>query len=149
MFLCGNYSGNSEDHSYGQPVIGSFITTTCLHMHILCRVFWRNIKSPRWLRPLQPIFGTLRLLAFLKTTITVERVEISDCQWDSGKYDTAACGHWENCVRSQGAYFEGDWGVIVPWIMVLVFFIVVQVQFSPFSRHQFPHSIYPHFPPSI
>ena len=20
---------------------------------------------------------------------------------------------WENCVRSQGAYFEGDWGVIV------------------------------------
>ena len=24
------------------------------------------------------------------------------------KYDWAADGDWENCVRSQGAYFEGD-----------------------------------------
>ena len=28
--------------------------------------------------------------------------------------------HWENCVRSQGAYFEGDWGVIVLYTMFLV-----------------------------
>ena len=27
---------------------------------------------------------------------------------------------WENCVRSQGAYFEGDWGIIVLCIMFLV-----------------------------
>ena len=33
--------------------------------------------------------------------------EISDHQWDSGKYDGEADGDWENCVRSQGAYFEG------------------------------------------
>ena len=29
--------------------------------------------------------------------------KISDHQWDSGKYDEAADGDWENCVRSQGA----------------------------------------------
>ena len=35
-------------------VIGSFITTTCPHIHhVLCKVFWRNIKSPRWLSPLR------------------------------------------------------------------------------------------------
>ena len=29
-------------------------------------------------------------------------------------------GDWENCVRSQGAYFEGDWGVFVLCPMFLV-----------------------------
>ena len=28
--------------------------------------------------------------------------------------------HWENCVRSQGAYLEGDWGVIVLWTMFFI-----------------------------
>ena len=32
----------------------------------------------------------------------------------------AADGDWENCVRSQGAYFEGDWGIIVLCRMLLV-----------------------------
>ena len=30
------------------------------------------------------------------------------------------CCSWENCVRPQGAYFEGDWGVIVLCTMFLV-----------------------------
>ena len=50
---------------------------------------------------------------FSKTKITFDKEEISDSWWDSGKYNGAADGSWENCVRSQGAYFEGDWGVIV------------------------------------
>ena len=57
-------------------------------------------------------FGTLWRLAFLKTKITFEREEISDYGWDSGKYNRAADGNWENCVRSQGTYLEGDRGVI-------------------------------------
>ena len=77
-------------------------------------------KDPGDWVPLQPRSGTLQLLAFPKTKITFEREEISDCQWDSGKYDGAADGDWENCVRSQGAYFEGDWGVIVLCTMCLV-----------------------------
>ena len=32
----------------------------------------------------------------------------------------AADGDWENCVKSQGAYFEGDWGIIVLCTMFLV-----------------------------
>ena len=113
-----NYADDSEGHSYGQLVIGSFITTTCLLMHhVWCRDFSWNIKSPRW--PLQPRFGALQLLAFHKTKITFEREEISDHWWDSGKYNRAADGNWENCVRSQGAYFEGDWGVIVQCFLYL------------------------------
>ena len=70
---------------------------------------------------LPPRFGVLQLLAFLKKKITFEREEISDRQaWDSGKYDRATDSDWENCVRSQGAYFEEDWCVIVLCTMVLV-----------------------------
>ena len=58
--------------------------------------------------PLQPSFGTLWLLAFPKTKITFKRAEISDHWWDSGKCDGAADGNWENYLRSQDAYFEGD-----------------------------------------
>ena len=39
---------------------------------------------------------------------------------NSGKYDGAADGNWENCVKSQGAYFEGDYIVIVLCTMFLV-----------------------------
>ena len=96
-----------------QLVIGSFIMTTCpLIHHGLCRVFWWNIKSPR--------FGTLRLLAFPKTKITFEREQIAGRRWDPGKYEGAADGNWENSVRSQGAYFEGDWGIIDLCTMFLV-----------------------------
>ena len=87
---------------------------TPAHASWLMQRFWWNIKSPRWLDPLQPRFGALQLLAFPKTKITFEREEISYCQWDSGKYYGAADGDWENCVRSQDAYFEGDWGIVFP-----------------------------------
>ena len=88
-FLWGNYLDDSEGYSYGQLVIGSFIMTMCLLMHLIsCRVFWWNIKStPKWLSPLQPRFGALWLLDFPKTKITFEREEILDHQWDSGKYE--------------------------------------------------------------
>ena len=54
---------------------------------ILFRVFWQNIKSHRWLTTtLQPRFVALPLLTFPKTKVIFEREEISDHQWDSGKY---------------------------------------------------------------
>ena len=82
--------------------------------------FGKTSNHPGDSAPLQPRFGILWLLAFPKTKVTFEREEISDCWWDPGKYDRATDGDWENCVRSQGAYFEGDWGVIVPCKMLLV-----------------------------
>ena len=49
-FLHRNYSDDSKGHSYGRLVVVSIITTTCLLMQqVLCRVFWWNIKSSRWL----------------------------------------------------------------------------------------------------
>ena len=87
-FLHRNYSGDSEGCSYGQLVIDSFFTTMCQLMYqVSYRVFWQNIKSPRWLSPTTAqIFGALWFLAFPKTKITFEREEISHCQWDSRKY---------------------------------------------------------------
>ena len=69
---------------------------------------------------LHPRFGALKLVAFPKTKITFEREEISDYRRDSGRYDGTADGNWENCVLSQGAYLEGNWGVIVLCTTVLV-----------------------------
>ena len=97
---------------------------TCLLMdQVSCRVFWWNTKSPRWLSPLQPRFGELYLLSFPKTKIPFKREEISDHCWDSGKYDGAADGDGENCVKSQGAYFEGDCSIIVLCTMFLLSYI--------------------------
>ena len=49
-----NYLDDSEGHSYGQLVIDSFITAMHpLVNHVSLRVFLWNIKSHRWLSPLQ------------------------------------------------------------------------------------------------
>ena len=82
--------------------------------------FGKASNHPGDSAPPQPRYGTLQLLAFPNTKITFEKEEISDHWWDSRKYDGAADGDWENCVRSQGAYFEGDWGVNVLCTMLLV-----------------------------
>ena len=83
-------------------------------------VLGKTSNCPGDSAPLHPRFGTLQLLAFPKTKTTFEREEISDCQWDSGKYDRAADGDWENYVRSQGAYFEGNWDVTVLCTVFLI-----------------------------
>ena len=94
----------------------------CAHSCIMCYegFFSKTSNYPGDPAPLQPRFGTLWLLVFLQIKITFEREEISHCQWDWGKYDRATDGDWENCVRSQGAYFEGDWGITVLCTMFLV-----------------------------
>ena len=69
---------------------------------------------------LQYRYCALRLLVFPKTKIAIEREEFSDHWWESEKYDETVDSNWENCVRSQGAYSEGDWGVIVLCTMFLV-----------------------------
>ena len=104
-------------HSCAQLVIGSFITTTCLLMHhVSCRVFGKTSSHPGDSAPLQPRFGTLWLLAFPKTKITFEREKTSDPR----KYDRAADGYWENCVRSQGPYLEADSRIIILCTMFFV-----------------------------
>ena len=94
-------------------------------------IFGETSNHPGDSAPIQPRFGALWLLAFPQTKITFERGEISDHQWDSGKYDGAADGDWENCMRSQGAYFEGDWGVIfLPTVFLVPSSINVSIYHS-------------------
>ena len=91
------------------------------HTSHLMRFFWEMSDNPGdQSAPLQARFGALWLLAFPQIKITFEREEISDHPWDSGKYYGAADGNWENSVKSQGAYLEGDWGIIVPCTMFLI-----------------------------
>ena len=71
-------------------------------------LFGKTSNHPGDSAPLQPTFATQQLLAFRKTKIAFEKEEISDRWWDSGKYDGAADGDWENCVRSQRGYSEED-----------------------------------------
>ena len=90
------------------------------HVSCLVQLCGETSTRPGYSVPLKPRYGALWLLVFPQTKITFEREEISNCQWDSGKYGGAADGDWENCVRSQGAYLEGDWGVIVLRTMFIV-----------------------------
>ena len=83
-----------------------------------CRGFLRNIKSPRWFDSalLQPRFGALWFLAFPKTKITFEgkRFQTVNEIQENMMEQLMAIG------RSQGAYFEGDWGIIVLCTVFLV-----------------------------
>ena len=103
-------------------------TCSCITSHA---VFWQNIKPPRWLSPPTAQIWCPVTLAFPTIKITFEREEISELQWDSGNTVrqlmavlTKDFAEWkrcpENCVRSQGACFEEDWGVIVLSTMFLV-----------------------------
>ena len=106
----------SEGQSCGKWVIGSFIMTMLPFKHyVSCGGFWQNIKSLRWRSCLQPRFGTLQLLAFLKTKIAFEGEETLDCQWGSGKYDAAADGDWENCGGPKVPAMKGT-GVSLPCV---------------------------------
>ena len=97
----------------------SFITTTICIMSP-AEFFGETSNHRGDSAPQQLRISTLWLLAFPKTKITFEREEISDHRWDSGKYERAADGDWENCVMPQGVYSEEDWGVTVLCTMFLV-----------------------------
>ena len=62
--------------------------------------FGETSNHPGNSAPLQPRFDALWLLAFPQNKFTFEREEISDRWWDSGKYNGAAVGNWENCPHN-------------------------------------------------
>ena len=100
--------------------------------HILCRIFGKTSNHPSDATPLQSRFGTLQILTLPKTEITFEREDISDCQWNSGKFpDEGADENWENCVRFEGTYFEGDW-VILSYVQCLLYLVSYSINISIF-----------------
>ena len=74
----------------------------------------------------QSSYSDLWLLPKLKSPLKGKRFQTIS---DSGKYNGADDGDWENCVRSQGAYFEGDWGIIV---LCTVFLVSASINVSSF-----------------
>ena len=95
-----------------------------LHNHacLMCSAtfFGNTSNDPGDTAPYSPDLAPCDFWAVPKTKISFEREEISDCRWDSGKHDGAADGHWENCVRPQGTYFEGARGITGLRTMFLV-----------------------------
>ena len=137
----------TKSHSYGQQVIGRFIMTMCpLMHHISCRVFWQNIKSPGDSAPLQPRFDALRLLSFPKGKghqcsshlghmpvfpkgkwfQTIDEIQENTMEQLMAILTKDFAVFWTveetlgGMLRSQGAYFKGDWGVIGLCTMFLV-----------------------------
>ena len=85
--------------------------------------FGKRSNHPGDSAPLQPRFGSLRLLVFpkLKSPLKGKRFQTVDEIQENmmgqlmeiSTKDFAECfeqwkRHWEECVRSQGDYFEGD-----------------------------------------
>ena len=84
---------------------------------------------------LQPRFGALQLLAFPKTKITFGRGEIQTIN----KIQENTTGQrmvMGRAVWNQGAYFEGDWGIIVLCTMFLVS-SSIKVSFSYYVARYF------------
>ena len=136
FFISWEMQYNENGHSYGQLVIGSFITTMCpLMFHVSCRVFGKTSNYPGASALLQPRFSNLWLQAFPQSKITFQGKRFQTVNEIQGntmrqlmaipRKDIAECFEqwkrcWENCVRSQAVYFEMGWGVIVLCIMFLI-----------------------------
>ena len=96
------------------------------HASHLMESFFGEISNPPGDSAfLEPRFGILWVLAFPKTKITFKRKEISDHWWQSGKYNGAADGSWENCRRSQVPPWKGTEASLSPSL-----FLVSRIFFS-------------------
>ena len=91
----------------------------CLYIISPAEVFGENEITQVTQLPYSPDLAPCNFWLFskLKSPLREKRF---DCQQDSGKYNRVADGNWEHCVRSQGAYCEGNWGIIVPHTVFLV-----------------------------
>ena len=141
-FLCGNYLDDSEGHSYGQQSpVGDWQLhhdNVPLMHHVSCRVCFEKHQLILVTQlPCSPGLASCNFWLFpkLKTCLEGKTFQtISEIQGNMrGKL--MVIGDWENCVRSQGAYFEGNWGIIVLCTM----FLVSHIFFSKclyFSHHK-------------
>ena len=89
---------------------------SCLVQSFLAKHKITQVTQP----PYSPDLLPCHFWLFPKLKSPLKGKRFLDHQWDSRKYDRAANGNWENCVRSQGAYFEGDWDGIVLCTVFLI-----------------------------
>ena len=120
MFLCRNYLDDLEGCSYGELVPGSFITQSALTCIMSCaECFGKTPNHPGDSSPLQARMASYNFWLFPKLKLLSKRRDFRP----SMRFRKI---HWGQLmmtgrtVRSQGAYFEGDWGIIVLCTMFLV-----------------------------
>ena len=81
-----------------------------------CRVFWQNIKSPRWLSPPSAQIWHPVTSGFPKTKITLQGKRFQTID----EIQENTMGQLMVTGTLWGAYFEADWGIIVLYTMFLV-----------------------------
>ena len=106
----------------------------CLCIMSCTEFFGETSNHPGDSGPLQPRYGTLQLLGFPKTKITFEREEISDSQWDSGKYDGAADGDWENCWGPKVPTLKGT-EMSLSYVQCFLYLVSSSINVSYISYH--------------
>ena len=116
-------SHDLEGHSCGQLVIGSFsMTTNTLRHRVSCSfLFAKHQITPVTQPPYSPDLVPCDFWLFpkLKSPLKGKRFQTIDEIQENMKGQLAD-EDWENCVRSQDAYFEGDWVIIVLCTMFLI-----------------------------
>ena len=135
----------------GQWWLAASSHNTPAHASSLVQRFWQNTKSPKWIisTPYSPYLAPHSFWLFpkLKSPLKGKRFQTVDEIQENmmGQLmaiptkDFAECfEQWKrcrkNCVRSQGAYFEGDWGVMVLCTMFLVSCVIFN-KCLHFSQH--------------
>ena len=86
-------------------------TCSCIISHegFLVKHQITQVSQPPYNPDLEPY--DFWLFPKLKSPLKMKSFQTVDETW--WRYDGAADDNWENCVRSQGAYFEGNWDTIV------------------------------------
>ena len=89
---------------------------SCLVQSFLAKHQINHVTQPLYSPYLVPC--DFWLFPKLKSPLNPFRFQVVDK--NQGNMTGIANVHWENYVRSQGAYFEGDWGILVLCTMFLV-----------------------------
>ena len=122
-------TGDWQLHHNNAPAHVSCLMQGCFFF------FGKTSNHPGDSAPLQSRFGVLELLAFPKTKITFEREEIWDHQWDSEKYNGAADGDWENCIRPKVLTLKGT-EVSLPYAQCFLYLVSSAINTSIFHIAQ-------------
>ena len=124
LFIGWEMKYNENSHSCGQLVIGSFIIT-CTHSYIMSHAefFGKTSNHPNDSAPYDPDLAPWYFWLFPKLKSPLKGTKFQTIDEIQENMTGQLMVIWKNCARSQGAYFEWDWGIIVLSTMFLVYCI--------------------------
>ena len=126
------YLDDSEGINSGQLVIGSFLTAIHpLMHHVWCRVFWWNIKSPRWLSPATAQIWCPVSSGFSQNENHLQKGRDFRPLMRSRKIWWGSWWQLRELCEVPSAYFEGDWGVF-SYVQCFVYLVSSSIDVSIF-----------------